>query len=120
MTRNQTLEQRGVHAIMAGTSWRAVEDSQVALWIRTRCLFAIDVDGQEFVPAYAFDNAGQPLPALSVVLSILAAKSPIQVAGWFESTSSILRGRRPRELVADEPAAVISAARSHAAGPLHG
>lgn len=39
-------------------------------------------------------------------------ETPELLAGWFDSSSRFLGGRRPRELVAVEPAKVLAAARN--------
>ena len=37
---------------------------------------------------------------------------PELLAGWFDSSSRFLGGKRPRELVANEPAKALAAARN--------
>jgi hypothetical protein len=54
------------------------------------------------------------------VMQVLTGYSPYRLASWFESTQGALGGRRPRELLDSDPAAVLAAARRHADGPLHG
>jgi hypothetical protein len=44
----------------------------------------------------------------------------LRLAAWFESTNSMLGGRRPREVIGDDPKLVIEAARDHLIGPVHG
>jgi len=126
------LERAAVNAVLAGTEW--ISESEVAKstcsaaepcgsidgWIRDGRTFAIDCDGRSFFPIYAFDTLGVPLPAVQDVLSVLAGYSPWHLAFWFESTSSMLGGARPRELIATDPCAVVAAARSHRQGPMHG
>ena len=45
------------------------------------------------------------------ILAVLAGYDPELLAGWFDSTSRFLGGKRPRELVANEPAKALAAAR---------
>lgn len=131
-TRSQ-LEQRAIEAVLQGTAWLSALEAgrrhnpeavnphaAVSRWQQAGRVFAIERAGQRLYPAYIFDELGQPQPALEEVLRVLAGYTPFRVASWFESTSSALGGRRPRELLASDPAAVVAAARDHVLGPLHG
>ncbi len=127
------LEQRAVEAVLQGTPWLTAQQvglrhnpdaanphAAASRWQQAGRLFAIERAGKRLYPGYAFDEFGQPLPALPAVLQILAGLTPFRLAAWFESTHSMLGGRRPRECLATEPAAVIAAAREQVAGPVHG
>jgi len=127
------LMQRTVDAVLGGTEWLtaaevgALADPSAAnrhayasRLIKDGKVFAIERSGVKRYPRYAFDPLGNPLPALREVLRIFAGQSAFRVASWFESTSSTLGGRRPRELLEAEPVAVIFAAQAHTEGPMHG
>nr|WP_315227026.1 antitoxin Xre/MbcA/ParS toxin-binding domain-containing protein [uncultured Albidiferax sp.] len=127
------LQQRAVDAVLLGTTWRSSADigtradatarNKHALanrWLKDKRVFAIERRGAYEFPDYAFDPLGQPIPALREILAILEGYAPFRLATWFESPSSALDGRRPRELLATHPALVREAARVHAQGPLHG
>ena len=72
--------------------------------------------GAAFLPVQAlgcagwFDRDFAPRPAIGEVMRILDPISACGLAAFFESTSSFLNGRRPRELLATDPEAVIAAA----------
>lgn len=129
----QRLRQRTVDAVLQGTTWltsrevgaRARPDaankhSPASRWLDQGRIFAIEHSGQKVFPDYAFDPLGQPIPQVREVLTILHGYPPFRLASWFESSSSRLGGRKPRELLADDPGAVIAAARAHIAGAMHG
>lgn len=120
MTPKQILEQRSIAAVLSGTTWRTVEEVGAQEWLQAMSVFAIEHEGRRLVPFYAFDPSGEPYSVLAQVIDILAGYKPFRLASWFESTSSMLGGRRPRELLASDPQAVIAAARFHTEGPLHG
>jgi hypothetical protein len=89
-----------------------VTDTMVSAWVTARKVFSVEYSGQCLFPKYIFDATGQPIPAVAEVLEVLAA--------WFESTNSMLGGRRPREVIGDDPKLVIEAARDHLIGPVYG
>ena len=129
----QRLKQRAADAILNGTAWLTSREVGVradpeaanphslpSRWLGQGRVFAIEHRAQKVFPDYAFDLLGQPIAELREVLKILEGHSPLRIASWFESSSARLAGRRPRELLATEPAAVLGAARAHMAGPQHG
>ena len=107
--------------IFEGTQWlTAVEVASLAnvgvatvkRWKQDRRVFAVSQAGREVYPRYAFDARFRPLAAVYEVLTVLADSSEMSVAAWFESTSSFLRGKRPRELAASAPDQVKAAAKN--------
>ena len=94
--------------------------ARASRWLRDQKVFAIELDGVKKFPAYAFEPSGAPVPALRQVLQVLDGMSPFAIAAWFESTSSTLGGKRPRELLALNARAVLDAARALREGPAHG
>jgi hypothetical protein len=129
----ERLRLRAAEAVLCGTEWltarqlgeRANPDAANKHDFANRLLhgqriFAIQHHGQNRFPAYALDDQGQPLPAIAQVMAILEGYEPRRLASWFESTSSYLGGRRPREVIRHDPQAVVAAARAHLLGPLHG
>lgn len=129
----EKLQKRTVDAVLSGASWatskevgtRADANAANKHALASRLLkdgrvFAIERAGHKEFPDYAFDPLGNPVPAMREVLGILAGYSPFRLASWFESRSSRLGGRRPREILATDPQAVIAAARAHMLGPVHG
>jgi len=127
------LEQRAIEAVLQGTTWLTAQQvgrrhnpdaanphAAASRWQQAGKVFAIERAGQRLYPSYVFDELGQPLPAVQEILRVLDGYTPFRIAAWFESTSSMLDGQRPRELLATHPAAVIVAAREHVTGPVHG
>jgi hypothetical protein len=97
-----------------------VTDTVVSAWVTARKVFSIEYAGQSLFPKYIFDATGQPIPAAAEVLGVFFDYPSLRLAAWFESTNSMLGGRRPREVIGDDPKLVIEAARDHLIGPVHG
>lgn len=129
----EKLQRRTVKAVLNGASWltsrevgtRADPNAANKHALASRLLkegrvFAIERAGRKEFPDYAFDPLGNPLPVVREVLGILDGYSSFRLASWFESKSARLAGRRPREVLATDPDAVIAAARAHLQGPVHG
>jgi hypothetical protein len=127
------LEQRAVAAVFAGTEWLTAEQigrlrdpdarnphGAVHRWRTEAKVFGVSKGGLQWFPRYAFDESLDPRPAVAQVMAALPGLSPFRLAAWFESTNGHLHGRRPRDLLATDPAAVVAAAREHARGPVHG
>ncbi len=79
-------------------------------WKKDRKIFAITRDGRDYFPRYTLGTDFRPLPAVAAVLKILPWQSGERLAAWFESTSSFLGGKRPREVLASDPTWVARAA----------
>lgn len=79
-------------------------------WKEKGQLLSLEINGQEMYPAYMFGTDSVPLPIIQEIILALHGWDPVAMAGWFESTSSFLSGKRPRELVAKNPSQVLSAA----------
>jgi hypothetical protein len=75
-------------------------------------VFAIRVGDQQLYPEFQFDDRWRPRNALAGVLSYLSqgGLSDWQTALWFTSPSGWLGGRRPVDLLSDQPDAVTDAA----------
>ena len=127
------LRMRTVDAVMNGTEWfkgkyvglRADPESRnphslVSRWIQRGEIFFLERGGVKFFPNYIFDEIGSPLPVVKEILKVFENRSAFRIASWFESTSSALGGKRPRELVKSDPDRVLEAARDSVMGVLHG
>ena len=127
------LERRAIEAVMAGTEWLSTAEigrifnpkvinahSTVNRWRANGRIFGIDHRGRKLYPAYVFDAGWRPLPTIKEILIALTGFSPFGIAPWFDSTSSALGGKRPREVVASDPDAVLAAAKAHQVGAFHG
>jgi hypothetical protein len=127
------LEKRAMDAVLQGTEWYTGAEigqrldakaanlhAAVNRWQHSGRIFGIDHRGRKIYPSYLFDATWQPLPAVKKILEIMNDYSPFRVASWFESTNSNLKGKRPREVIARDPDAVMAAAQDHLAGAVHG
>ncbi len=127
------LRRRGVEAVLSGTEWLKAKEvgeraaplaenkhSLVSRWQQAGKIFAIERAGVKYYPNYIFDALGNPIPEVAEVLKSFEGYTPIRVASWFESTSSAAGGKRPRELLSNEPKSVIELAKAHVEGALHG
>jgi hypothetical protein len=124
------LQARALDNIYQGTPWLSAK--QIGLWGKhgkanpsaaahrwktNGQLFALRRDGRNMYPQYALRSDFTPHPVIKQILATLPHLGGVQLAGWFESTSAFLGGRRPRELVAQHPERVLLAAQDAA---LHG
>jgi hypothetical protein len=81
-------------------------------WREERKVFAIRVGEQLLYPAFQFDDDSRPLDVMGGVLEYLGAGelSDWQTALWFASPTGWLGGRRPVDVLREEPDAVVEAA----------
>jgi hypothetical protein len=127
------LEAKAVKAVLNGTTWLTAQrvgerqnpdatnqHAVTSRWKREGKIFSIERAGQALYPNYAFDELGNPIPEVAQILEIFSGYRPFRIASWFESTNSMLRGKRPREVLATNPQAVIDAAKDHVVGAVHG
>jgi hypothetical protein len=96
----------------AANSRAANRASLANRWREERKVFAIRVADQQLYPAFQFDEHGRPLAAIAGMLEQLRAGqlSGWQIALWCTSATGWLGGRRPVDLLRDEPEAVLQAA----------
>lgn len=75
-------------------------------------IFAVSHRGADHYPAFQFQD-GDALPVVGEIISRFegVSSSSWQMALWFASPSGWLDGRRPMDVVEDEPEAVLEAAR---------
>jgi hypothetical protein len=79
-------------------------------WRREGRIVAVDHHGTAYYPAFQFDAGGKPRPVIAEVLEHLDV-SPWQQALWFTTANGWLDGRRPVDVLDEQPAAVVAAAR---------
>lgn len=98
--------------------------SQPCRWAQEGKIFAIKpAGGVELFPAYGLDPSigYRPLKELTEIIRILGEKKDAWgLAYWFASLNSYLGGRRPQDVLAQEPRCVIAAAADEAAVIVHG
>jgi hypothetical protein len=82
-------------------------------WRREGRVIAVDHHGSIYYPGFQFDAEGRPKPVIADILPHLAAPSmtPWQRALWFTTANGWLSGRRPVDVLDDEPEVVVAAAR---------
>ncbi|WP_218511776.1 hypothetical protein [Variovorax sp. dw_308] len=127
------LEARAIQAVMTGTEWLTDAEigqlvypkvfnarATVKRWLANGRIFGIDHRGKKLYPLYAFDATWQPLPAVKEILSVLGGLEPFMLACWFDSASLMLSGKRPREVIASNPDAVLAAAKDYRSGAIDG
>lgn len=119
--RREKLQALALESIHAGTEWLSAEQLRALGSISASAsgenqltanelLFWIQLDGHDVCPRYAFGEDLTPLPIMRDILAKFDGWSPLLIAAWFESTSSFLDGKRPRELIVTDPALVLDAA----------
>ena len=89
-------------------------------FLKDKRVFALLKDGENIYPRYQFDATGQPIPVVAEILKVFDGYTSFRVAAWFESTSSALNGKRPREVLETMSREVLAAAVAHERGPMHG
>jgi hypothetical protein len=127
------MEAKAVAAVLDGTTWLTTQTvgkqqnpdatnlhAVTSRWKKEGKVFSIERAGQNLYPRYIFDDLGNPIPQVAEILKIFQGYTPFRIASWFESTNSMLHGKRPREVLATHPSAVVEAARDHAVGAVHG
>jgi hypothetical protein len=81
-------------------------------WKQQGRIFSVPSRGSELYPAFQF-REGQPHPSVAKILRELPKQmSPWQIAFWFISTNSWLRGAAPADRLDDEEAVVKAAHRA--------
>lgn len=126
------LEAKALRAIRHSTEWLTAAEiadlaelgpanpiGTVSRWKQQGRIYALRQGGKDHYPKYALGPDFHPLPVIKEILAVLTGYAPELLAGWFDSTSRFLGGRRPRELVATEPAKVLAAARNMIEGQEH-
>ncbi|SIO36335.1 hypothetical protein SAMN05443247_04442 [Bradyrhizobium erythrophlei] len=109
-------------AEMAGFS-ASNPSAQPNKWKKDGQIFAVRHRGVDYFPGYALDpSAGyRPAKGLARVLGVLRGrKDDWGLAYWFASVNSFLGGKRPQDLLIDQPDRVLAAAEDEVAGVLHG
>lgn len=86
-------------------------------WKAEGKVFSVSVGRADRFAVFQFGDDGKPLPAVGEVVRILEGRSGWTLALWFAAPSGWLDGRRPADVLATDPAAVVEAAR-RAVAPL--
>lgn len=82
-------------------------------WRSEGKIFAVELRGQRLYPGFQFDpETFAPLPAVAAVLGALprAEMSDWEVGLWWVAGNDRLAGRRPVDVLAEDPVAIVEAA----------
>lgn len=83
---------------------------------RERRIFAVTHGNATYVPSFQFDEKGRPRPTVAKVIGILGKDtSDWGLALWFTAPNGWLEGKRPVDLLNDDPEEVVQAAEREAA-----
>jgi hypothetical protein len=87
-------------------------------WRSKGRIFSVDLHGRKLFPGFQFDASASPLPVVTEVLAALPREemSSWEVALWWVAANEWLGGKRPVDLLTEDPSALPSAA-SHLAEP---
>lgn len=81
-----------------------------------RKIFTVTYRNATYVPNFQFDDRGRPCPAVARVIQILGKDtSDWGLALWFTAANGWLDGKRPVDLLQNEPEEVVQAAEHEAA-----
>jgi hypothetical protein len=75
-------------------------------------IFSVDFHGRQMFPGFQFDASASPLPVVAEVLAELPREemSDWEVALWWVAANEWLEGKRPVDLLTENPSALPSAA----------
>jgi hypothetical protein len=81
-------------------------------WTKEKKVFAIDMQGQKLFPRFQFQD-GRPIAAVSQVVKVF----PEHASGWdlayfFTTPNANISGRRPMDLLKEDPSRVVSLAQA--------
>jgi hypothetical protein len=86
-------------------------------WRQEGRIFSLPHRGAHYFPGFQFDEQGQPIAAVAEVIRRLGERlSEWGLAMWLTASNGWLGGRRPVELLHEEPDAVVNAADQETAG----
>lgn len=94
--------------------WRGVRSNPSAAlgkYKRQDRVFAVRDSKQDLYPAFQFDENAEPRAEMSQVLqAVPEGARGWPLLSWFEARNELLNGRKPSDLLAIDPAAVVRAA----------
>ena len=104
---------------------RSTDQARIDLmaWKQAGDIFSLVHEDKEYFPLYAFDPASgyRPFSLLAAIISALGPSThDWAMAFWFGSANSYLGGQMPKDVMVNNPAWALDAARSEAYGALHG
>lgn len=103
-----------IHELSIKMGYKGMDvSSRLNKWKKCQRVLALNVDGKDLFPAYAFGLEGKPLPIMEKILILLSQnKTPLTIAIWFSSSNSWLTGKAPQEVLTTQPEEVFAAAQA--------
>jgi len=94
------------------TSRAKNQPATASRWAKEKKVFAVEFQGQKRFPRFQFQD-GRPIPAVSQVIKVF----PEHATGWelayfFTTQNAHISGRRPFELLKEDPSRVVSLAQA--------
>lgn len=98
-----------------------VAKEQLAQWAESGDIFVVEHNGIDFYPLYGLyaDPPPRPLPAMKGIIQALQMDA-WHIAIWFMAGCGMLGSRRPQDVIALDPEAVLTAAIDEGQGITHG
>jgi len=84
-------------------------------WKREGRIFSVKHRGRDYFPGFQLDREAKPRPVIAEVLARFDGGHGWETALWFTAPNGYLDGRRPVDLLAGDPEAVVEAAEHEAA-----
>jgi hypothetical protein len=90
-------------------------------WRKESRIFGVTSNDKTYFPSFQFDDRARPLAVVGRVLSRLRTEpmGEWEIALWFTSANEWLSGRRPVDLLKEDPDGVVAAA-EHEIAPIAG
>jgi len=94
--------------------WRGVTSNPSAAlgkYKKRRRIFAVRSSKSDLYPAFQFSDNAEPLSIIEEILKVVPAEAQgWSLLSWFEAQNTLLDQRKPSEVLADDPLAVLNAA----------
>ena len=94
--------------------WRGVQSNPSAAlgkYKQNKRIFAVRSGNRDLYPAFQFAENAQPLPVLQKILKHVPKEAQgWPLLSWFDARNALLKNRKPSEVLASEPTAVVRAA----------
>ncbi len=90
-------------------------------WRKEGRIFGVSYNDKTYFPSFQFDERARPLDVIARVMSSFRTQ-PIgdwEIALWFTTANESISGRRPVDLLIEDPDAVVAAA-EHEIAPIAG
>jgi hypothetical protein len=100
--------------LIDSAKWRGVQSNPSAAlgkYKKSKRIFAVRSGNRDLYPAFQFAENAEPLQVVQKILKIVPKEAQRwSLLSWFEARNALLENRKPSEVLASEPAAVLRAA----------